>query len=598
MILVGFLTMLLCSTNMIAAAPSNPVVRLPTQYVTMRAVYGTESWFEMTLSDIPPGFDITNGTYQGWCVHRNIRMTRNVNHTVILYSSYDPSLPTVFQNGNWDKINYLLNHKRGSRESIQKAIWFYTENENCSSDADAFEMVADAEQNGSGFIPQSGEAIALPIEGIKTIQPTFLELVIPPPGDVEGLAWYDSNMNGVQENGEPGIPDVNVRLFKQDDSLVNETITNEKGYYSFVNVSTGEYYIQFILPAGYKFSPQNVGSDDAIDSDVDPTTGKTIVFIMQADEGSVSWDAGMYIPSSGPSGPSESGYSLNHAPTADGTAGEPYRGFVHEEITFDGSRSYDRDGRIISWRWNFGDGMNGTGEIAKHVYNLPGNYTVILKVTDNKFATDYYTTTAVITLGNNPPTTPIVSGPTSGHMNVSCLYTVVSTDPDGNSLRYVFDWGDGSRSTSPLFMSGHYIYTMHRWSAAGFYTMRVYAQDPSNATSEASEMIVSIDVLFVQNLGYLINVDSVGSFDLFYCNETGKQTRVREEQSDVYAIDTNGDGRFDFQYNVRTGVLSVYPEHLEFEYLMLLVATGIAIIVILLIPYLRIWRNDRVLRHR
>ena len=399
LIACSLLALLVCSAFPVIAATPEPGIRLPTSYVTMRATDGIDSWFDMNLSNVPSGFDITNGTYQGWCVQKSIRMTRGVNHTVNLYSSYDSSLPKVFQNGNWDKINYILNHKRGSRDSIQKAIWCYTNNENCSSDANAQAMVDDAEQNGSDFIPQSGELYAIPIEGVKTIQLTFLELTITTLGDVGGLIWYDSNGNGLQEGGEPGIQNVMIRLYQSNDSFENSTTTYRNGYYSFPDILTAEYYLHFTLPPGYQFSPQDMGSDDTLDSDANLTTGKTIVFTVQADERNSTWDAGMFIPSSGSSQP---GSPPNHPPTADGTAGEPYHGITHAEITFDGSQSYDRDGRIISWRWSFGDGTKGSGEIVKHSYALLGNYTVILTVTDNKFSSDNYSTTAMILLGNNP----------------------------------------------------------------------------------------------------------------------------------------------------------------------------------------------------
>jgi hypothetical protein len=173
------------------------------------------------------------------------------------------------------------------------------------------------------------------------------------------------------------------------------------------------------------------------------------------------------------------------------------------------------------------------------------------------------------------------------------VFSVVSTDPDGDSLQYVFDWGDGSQSTSPLFASGHSIYTMHQWSAAGVYTVRIYAQDPSNASSEVYGMIVLIDVRYVGSLGYLINSDGAGPFDMFYSNETGKQTRVQGEQTGMYSIDTNGDGSFDYQYDMRSGVLSKYPEQLSPEYMMLLVGMGMVILLVILLFFLVKWRKKK-----
>jgi len=52
-------------------------------------------------------------------------------------------------------------------------------------------------------------------------------------------------------------------------------------------------------------------------------------------------------------------------------------------ITFNASSSYDPDGTIISYEWDFGDGSNSSGIIVNHTYSDFGSYPVILKVNDN-----------------------------------------------------------------------------------------------------------------------------------------------------------------------------------------------------------------------
>ncbi len=56
----------------------------------------------------------------------------------------------------------------------------------------------------------------------------------------------------------------------------------------------------------------------------------------------------------------------------------------------DASASSDADGDIVSYAWDFGDGEQGSGRIASHVYQVAGNYRAVLTVTDNGGLTARY----------------------------------------------------------------------------------------------------------------------------------------------------------------------------------------------------------------
>ena len=98
---------------------------------------------------------------------------------------------------------------------------------------------------------------------------------------------------GIQDDGETGIPGVTVELYECNGELVDTATTDADGSYSFT-VAPGDYYVKFILPGGRLFSLMNTGTDDALDSDADPTTGMTVCITLAPGENTPTVDAGMY----------------------------------------------------------------------------------------------------------------------------------------------------------------------------------------------------------------------------------------------------------------------------------------------------------------
>jgi len=69
---------------------------------------------------------------------------------------------------------------------------------------------------------------------------------------------------------------------------------------------------------------------------------------------------------------------------------DPPEPIYNQPATFNASKSYDTDGIIISYTWNFGDGNITTviNPIIAHAFTAPGDYTVTLTVTDNDLLTN------------------------------------------------------------------------------------------------------------------------------------------------------------------------------------------------------------------
>lgn len=78
--------------------------------------------------------------------------------------------------------------------------------------------------------------------------------------------------------------------------------------------------------------------------------------------------------------------------------GGPYQGYVRQEIRFQGEKSYDPDGTIVAFLWDFGDGSTARGATVVHVYLKPGKYEVCLRVADEDGASSQACTVAYVTV--------------------------------------------------------------------------------------------------------------------------------------------------------------------------------------------------------
>jgi len=85
-----------------------------------------------------------------------------------------------------------------------------------------------------------------------------------------------------------------------------------------------------------------------------------------------------------------------HQPPVASFTHSPMVPIAGKTVTFDASASYDPDGSIISYSWEFGDSTTGSGKTATHAYTDAGSYTVTLTVADNDGSTDTKTSTLTI----------------------------------------------------------------------------------------------------------------------------------------------------------------------------------------------------------
>ena len=110
------------------------------------------------------------------------------------------------------------------------------------------------------------------------------------------FVWEDTDADGIQDAGESGIAGVTVNLYDCEGTLIGTTTTDADGKYLFAGLTPGDYYVEFVVPSGYTITLRDQGSDDAVDSDAEPSTGKTVCTTLDSGETDLTWDAGLHQP--------------------------------------------------------------------------------------------------------------------------------------------------------------------------------------------------------------------------------------------------------------------------------------------------------------
>ena len=165
----------------------------------------------------------------------------------------------------------------------------------------------------------------------------------------------------------------------------------------------------------------------------------------------------------------------------------PQRPVVGQAVDFDASPSQDPDGEIVQWLWNFGDGTAGEGQTASHIYEHAGSYLIRLTVIDDRGAQDMAEEELVVREANEPPQAGFTFSPGRPTVDDVVQFTDRSRDPDGEIIRWSWDFGDGTGSAlrNPS----------HQYGEPGDYTVTLTVTDDDGASATASaELHVTVNL--------------------------------------------------------------------------------------------------------
>jgi len=117
--------------------------------------------------------------------------------------------------------------------------------------------------------------------------------------------WNDLNNDGIQnEPLSEGINGIVINLYDNaNPGVIFDTYTSRNdpfgnpGYYLFDNFPPGDYFLEFILPAGVAYSTFGpTGSPDPTDSDINPLDGRTEIITLTTGQYDSTWDGGFALP--------------------------------------------------------------------------------------------------------------------------------------------------------------------------------------------------------------------------------------------------------------------------------------------------------------
>ena len=203
-----------------------------------------------------------------------------------------------------------------------------------------------------------------------------------------------------------------------------------------------------------------------------------------------------------------------------------------DNVTFDASATKDDTPDKVSYMWNFGDGTRGEGKRVTHKYSKGGVYNVTLTVDDNAGTNCSVDSIIKQMRVNTSPVAAAGSDITMCLDNLDDEYSVSfsgagSKDPDGDSLRYEWDFGDGSTATGAE--------VVHLYKKGGIYKVTLNVDDSSGVacSNDSDTLTVNLNKTPLASAGSDKKVCTGQSISF---DGTGSKTEAGETLSLIWSF--------------------------------------------------------------
>ena len=232
------------------------------------------------------------------------------------------------------------------------------------------------------------------------------------------------------------------------------------------------------------------------------------------------------------------------------------KGYYPLTVTFSATNSYDVDGTIVDYAWDFnGDGVfdwrGPDVKIVTNTYNSPGKFPVMLKVIDDDGLESY---DSELTIGVGPLTVTPNASPTSGVASLNVTFSAEIKDGLGNGNMENYQWdfdGDGVLDYVSLTTPN----TTYSYNKAGDFDANIKVLSKAGEIGEATVKVhveSSVPTCWISaNPTAITNAQQV-KFTISYNGIAGMITML--------SLDLNGDGVFEYNSspNKSSGSETIY----------------------------------------
>ncbi|WP_157557651.1 PKD domain-containing protein, partial [Intrasporangium oryzae] len=190
----------------------------------------------------------------------------------------------------------------------------------------------------------------------------------------------------------------------------------------------------------------------------------------------------------------------------------PTQGTAPLAVTADASASTDPQGQTLTYAFDFGDGTTlpaQSSPTATHTYQSAGTFTVTVTARNTSGVSGVASSSVTVTAPPpvvQPPSAALTVTPSNGIAPLSVTADAsASTDPQGGTLAYAFDFGDGTVLPAQASATANHVYP-----SAGTFTVTVTVSSSTGLSSSTSATVTAANAPVVQPPAAALSVTPTG----------------------------------------------------------------------------------------